>query len=58
MMVLFDGGVEEALPMDVMFLLSKVQLRRIEQLFPLSHGIPKVDDRWIVSGIIYVIKEG
>ena len=44
--------------MDVPFLLSEAQMRRIEPFFPLSHGVPKVDDRRIVSGIIYVIKHG
>ena len=44
--------------MDVPFLLSKAQMRRIEPFFPLSHGVPRVDDRRIVSGIIYVIKHG
>ena len=44
--------------MDVPFLLSKAQMRRIEPYFPLSHGIPRVDDRRIVSGIVYVIKHG
>jgi transposase len=44
--------------MDVPFLLSKAQMRRIEPFFPLSHGLPRVDDRRIVSGIIYVIKHG
>ena len=44
--------------MDVPLLLSKAQMRRIEPFFPLSHGIPRVDDRRIVSGIIYVIKHG
>ena len=44
--------------MDVPFLLSKAQMRRIEPFFPLSHGIPRVDDRRVVSGIIYVIKHG
>ncbi|WJY19860.1 IS5 family transposase [Alteriqipengyuania flavescens] len=44
--------------MDVPFLLSRAQMRRIEPYFPLSHGIPRVDDRRIVSGIIYVIKHG
>ena len=33
-------------------------MRRIEAFFPLSHGIPRVDDRRIVSGIVYVIKHG
>lgn len=44
--------------MDVPFLLSEVQMRRIEPFFPLSHGVPRVDDRRIVSAIIYVIKHG
>lgn len=44
--------------MDVPFLLSETQMRRIEPFFPLSHGIPRVDDRRIISGIVYVIKHG
>nr|WP_281825145.1 IS5 family transposase [Sphingobium sp. BS19] len=44
--------------MDVPFLLSEAQMRRIEPFFPLSHGIPRVDDRRIISGIVYVIKHG
>jgi transposase len=44
--------------MDVPFLLSKAQMRRIEPFFPLSRGVPRVDDRRIVSAIIYVIKHG
>lgn len=38
--------------------LSKAQMRRIEPYFPLSHGVPRVDDRRIVSGIIFVIRNG
>ena len=37
--------------MDVPFLLSEAQMRRIEPFFPLSHGIPRVDDQRIVSGM-------
>lgn len=33
-------------------------MRRIEPYFPLSHGVPKVDDRRVLSGIINVIKNG
>lgn len=44
--------------MDQPYLLSEPQLRRIEPFFPLSHGIPRVDDRLIVSVIIFVIKNG
>jgi putative transposase len=41
-----------------LFLLSQVQMRRIERYFPLSHGIARVDDRRIVSAIVFVIKNG
>ena len=40
------------------FWLTKEQLKRIESHFPLSHGIPRVDDLRVVSGIIHVIKRG
>jgi putative transposase len=36
-----------------LFLLSRVQMRRIEGYFPLSHGIARVDDRRIVSAIVF-----
>ena len=38
--------------------LSDVQMQEIAPYFPLSHGIPRVDDRRIVSGIIFVIRNG
>jgi putative transposase len=38
--------------------LTQAQMRRIEPYFPLSHGVPRVDDRRIVSGIIFVIRNG
>ena len=44
--------------MDVPFLLSEAQMRRIEPYFPLSHGVARVDDRRVISGIIYVIRNG
>ena len=44
--------------MGVPFLLGAAQMRRIEPFFPFSHGIPRVDDQRIVSGIIYVSKHG
>ena len=44
--------------MSDLWLLSEAQMRRIEPYFPLSHGIPRVDDRRIVSGIIFVIRNG
>ena len=44
--------------MSDLWLLSEAQMRRIEPYFPLSHGIPHVADRRIVSGIIFVIRNG
>ena len=41
-----------------LFLLSEAQMRRIEGYFPLSHGVARVDDRRIVSAIVFVIKNG
>ena len=44
--------------MGDLFLLSVAQMRRIEPYFPLSHGVARVDDRRVISGIIFVIKNG
>ena len=33
-------------------------MRRIEPYFPMSHGVPRFDDRRIISGIIFVIRNG
>jgi transposase len=38
--------------------LSEAQMRRVEPHFPLSHGMPRVDDRRIISGIIFIIRNG
>ena len=38
--------------------LSDAQMQEIAPYFPLSHGVPRVDDRRIVSGIIFVIRNG
>jgi transposase len=38
--------------------LSDTQLRRIKPYFPLSHGVPRVDDRRVISGVIFVIRNG
>ena len=44
--------------MSTLFYLSPEQIARIKPYFPLSHGVPRVDDRRIISGIVYVIKHG
>src|SRR6201992_3758600 len=41
-----------------LFLLSGVRMRRIDGYFPLSHGVARVDDRRIVSAIVFVIRNG
>ena len=38
--------------------LTQTQLDRMAPHFPLSHGIPRVDDLRVISGIIHVIKRG
>ncbi len=44
--------------MGDLFLLSEAQMARISSCFPLSHGVPRVDDRRVVSGIVYILKHG
>lgn len=41
-----------------LFWLTKAQIERISHHFPLSHGVPRVDDQRVVSGIIHVIRNG
>lgn len=38
--------------------LSEVQMCRIEPHIPLAHGVPRVDDRRIITGIIFAIRNG
>ena len=44
--------------MSHLFWLSDKQMKRIEPHFPLSHGVPRVDDRRVISGIIHVLRNG
>jgi|GEM_PF-661585 len=44
--------------MSDLFWLSRSQLQRIEPYFPLAHGVPRVDDQRVISGIIHVIRNG
>ena len=39
-------------------MLTPEQMRRIEPYLPLSHGVPRVDDRRVLSGILFVIRNG
>ncbi len=38
--------------------LSEAQIKRIKPYFPRSHGVPRVEDRRVLSGIIHVLKRG
>ena len=49
--------MEKALVSEL-FLLSKAQMAWISAHFPRAHGVPRVDDRRVVSGIVYVICNG
>src|SRR3954451_23246961 len=44
--------------MTDLFLLDVRQMARISPHFPLAHGIARVDDRRVISGIVYVIRNG
>jgi transposase len=50
--------MQEDLQMSDYYWLSKPQLERIKPYFPRSHGVPRVDDRRVLSGIIHVLKRG
>ena len=40
------------------FWLGETQMERLRPFFPKSRGKPRVDDRRILSGIIYIMKNG
>ena len=44
--------------MPELLLLSRAQMRRISPFFPRPRGLPRVDDRRVISGIVYVIRNG
>src|SRR4051795_10118885 len=44
--------------MSDLFWLSRAQMKRIAPYFPLSHGVPRVDDHRVLSGIVFVIRNG
>ena len=41
--------------MSDLFWLTDVQMARLEPCFPKPHGKPRVDDRRVLSGIIFII---
>ena len=48
--------VWEGLEMGDLIWLSDAQMRRIRPYLPLPHGFLRVDDRWVISGISFVLR--
>lgn len=44
--------------MSDLFWLTEAQMERLRPFFPLSHGVPRVDDRRVLSGIIFINRNG
>ena len=44
--------------MSDLFWLTDAQMARLEPYFPKSHGKPRVDDRRVLSGIIFINRNG
>ncbi len=44
--------------MSDLFWLTDEQIERLRPFFPKSHGKPRVDDRRVLSGIVFVNKNG
>ena len=44
--------------MSNLFWLSEAQVAQLQPFFPKSHGMPRVDDRRVLSGIIFITRNG
>jgi transposase len=44
--------------MSNLYWLSDAQMERLRPYFPKSHGVPRVDDRRVLSGIIFINRNG
>ena len=44
--------------MSDLFCLTDAQMERLKPFFPLSRGVPRVDDKRVLSGIIFVNRNG
>lgn len=44
--------------MSDLFLLSFTQISKIFPFFPKPHGIARVDNRRVISGIVHLLKHG
>jgi transposase len=44
--------------MSNLYWLSGAQMERLRPCFPKSHGVPRVDDRRVLSGIMFINRNG
>ena len=44
--------------MSNLYWLTEAQIERLKPFFPKSHGKPRVDDRRVLSGIIFINRNG
>lgn len=44
--------------MSNLFWLTEAQMARLRPFFPKSYGVPRVDDRRVLSGIIFINRNG
>ena len=44
--------------MSNLYWLNENQMARLRPYFPKSHGVPRVDDRRVLSGIIFINRNG
>ena len=44
--------------MNNLYWLTDAQMERLKPFFPKSHGKPRVDDRRVLSGIIFINRNG
>ena len=53
-----DPGSASTLSMSDLYWLTDEQMARLEPYLPKSHGKPQVDDRRVLSGIVFVNRHG
>jgi transposase len=51
-------GHPREVPTSYLFWQTDAQMERLKPFFPLSHGVPRVDDRRLLSGIIFLNRNG
>lgn len=53
-----DSGSVRTLSMSDLYWLTDEQMDRLRPYFPKNHGKPRVDDRRVLSGIVFVNRNG